>query len=179
LRHRPRDVRERRAARLPQRPRRFRAGLTATATRLQQSLLCVAFLATGCAALTGPDWTAIGQEAAQLRAGCESQFASGAIKTHLATEQCANPPIHNLYAQAGLPDMDVLDAYFARRESTAEQWDRRAIAPEEARAQFAQEAADMNSQLQNRAANRAVGAAAMRSTMPVFCTRNGPMLICQ
>ena len=75
--------------------------------------------------------------------------------------------------------MDVLDAYFARRESTAEQWDRRAIAPEEARAQFAQEAADMNSQLQNRAANRAVGAAAMRSTMPVFCTRNGQMLICQ
>ena len=91
--------------------------------------------------------------------------------------QSADP--RDLYAQNGFPDLDVLDAYLARRESTAEQWDRRAIAPEEARAQFAQEIADLNSQLQNRAANRAVGAAAIRSTMPMFCTPGGGVLICQ
>jgi len=142
--------------------------------------LCIlAALLSGCAALTGPDWQAISQQSAQLRAGCESQFAAGTIKTHLATEQCANAPIRNLYASNGWPDMDVLDAFLARREAIADQWDRHAITEAEARADFAQAAADQNTQLQSRAASRAVGAAAIRSTMPVFCTHNGPMLICQ
>jgi hypothetical protein len=153
----------------------------ATARRATRSILfaLLALLGAGCAALQGPDWLAISQQSAQLRAGCESQFTAGTIKTHLATEQCANPPIRDLYAQNGWPDMDLLEAYLARRESIAEQWDRKAITPEEARAQFAQAAADQNTQLQTRAANRAVGAAAIRSTMPVFCTRSGPTMICQ
>jgi hypothetical protein len=153
----------------------------AATRRLTQSLLFVllALLGTGCAALNGPDWQAISQQSAQIRAGCESQFAGGTIKTHFATEQCANPPIHALYAQNSWPDMDLLEAYFARRESIAEQWDRKAITAEEARAEFAQAAAEQNTQLQTRAANRAVGAAAFRSNQPLFCTRSGPTMICQ
>lgn len=153
--------------------------MNTTARRTSRLLLLVTLLLAGCASLAGPDWLAISQQSAQIRATCESQFTAGTIKTHLATEQCANTPISNLYAQAGWPDMDVLVAYLARRESIAEQWDRRAISPEEARAQFAQAVADQNSQLQNRAANRAVSAAAARASMPMFCTRNGPTLICQ
>jgi hypothetical protein len=129
--------------------------------------------------LTGPDWTAIGQQSAQIRAGCESQFTAGTIKTHLATEQCASAPVSNLYASNGWPDMDVLEAYLARREAIAEQWDRHAISDQEARADFAQAAVEQNTQLQARAANRAMGAAAARTSMPMFCTRNGPTLICQ
>jgi len=132
----------------------------------------------GCAAW--PDWNAVAQQAVQLRAGCESQYTGGQIKTHLAAEQCANPSIHNLYGAAGWPDMDVLDAYLARRESIAEQWDRKAITPEEARAQFAQAFADENTTLEHRTADRATTAAALSPPYPMFCTHvvRGTM-ICQ
>ncbi len=75
--------------------------------------------------------------------------------------------------------MDVLEAYLARREAIADQWDRHVIGEPEARADFAQAAVEQNTQLQARAANRAMGAAAARASMPMFCTRNGPTLICQ
>ena len=140
--------------------------------------LAATMLLGGCA--VGPDWAAIAQQADQLRAGCESQHAAGAIKTALATEQCANPPIHNLYASAGYPDLDVLDAYFAKREAIAAQLDRHAIAPEDAKAEFAQALVDRNTALQQRVTNRAQGFAAMNSTMPVFCNRIGHgAMICQ
>lgn len=138
------------------------------------ALIATLLLAAGCA--PGPDWAAIGQQAAQLRAGCESQYKSGVIKTALATEQCANPPIRDLYASAGFPDMDVIDAYFARREAIAAQIDRKAIAPEEARADFAQALVDENTALQQRAASRAMVDAA---TAPMLCDRlGGPTMIC-
>jgi hypothetical protein len=141
-------------------------------------LIATVLLLGGCA--VGPDWAAIAQQAAQLRAGCESQYTAGTIKTALATEQCADPPIHNLYASAGYPDLDVLDAYFAKREAIAAQLDRHAIAPEEARAEFAQALVDQNTALQQRATNRAVGFAAINSTMPVYCNRVGHgSMICQ
>jgi hypothetical protein len=147
--------------------------------RRAKSLFVLVFALSGCAALTGPDWRAISQQSEQIRAGCESQFGAGIIKTHLATEQCSSAPIRDLYASNGWPDMDVLDAYLAHREAIAEQWDRRAISDQQARAQLAQAVADQNTQLQYRAANRAMGAAAARASMPVFCTRNGPTIICQ
>jgi hypothetical protein len=138
------------------------------------ALIATVFLASGCA--PGPDWTAIAQQAAQLRAGCESQYKSGVIKTALATEQCANPPIRDLYASAGFPDIDVIDAYFARREAIAAQIDRKAIPPEEARAEFAQALVDENTALQQRAASRAMVDAA---STPMFCNRlGGPTMIC-
>ncbi|HLI22725.1 MAG TPA: hypothetical protein VKV32_16505 [Stellaceae bacterium] len=138
------------------------------------ALIASAAALGGCA--TGPDWAAIGQQAGQLRAGCESQYKSGIIKTALATEQCANGPIRDLYARAGFLDMDVLDAYFARREAIAAQIDRKAIPPEEARAEFAQALVDENTALQQRAASRAMSYAA---STPMFCDRLDRMtMIC-
>ncbi|MGH7032984.1 MAG: hypothetical protein ACREFL_04570 [Stellaceae bacterium] len=130
----------------------------------------------GCATT---NWPAISQQATSLRAGCESQLTSGALKTHLAAERCANPAILDLYAKAGWPDMDILEAYLAKREAVADQWDRRAITPEQARAELAQANVDQNSELQQRATNRAAGTAALRANMPVICTRRGPTLVCQ
>src|ERR1700722_17398226 len=91
------------------------------------SVIAALALLGGCVAR--PDWAAINQQAQQIRAACESQHAAGTIKTSFATEQCANGSIRNLYVSAGFPDMDVLDAYFARREAIAAQEDRHAIPP--------------------------------------------------
>jgi hypothetical protein len=138
---------------------------------LSRSFAIAALIATSLAAnacALGPDWAAISQQAEQLRAGCESQYKSGVIKTAVVTEQCANPPIRDLYARAGFPDMDVLDAYFARREAIAAQVDRKAIPPEEVRAEFAQALVDENTALQQRAASRAMAYAA---STPMFCNR--------
>ncbi len=130
--------------------------------------------------MSGPDWAAIGQQAANLRAGCESQFDSGVIRTHLAAERCANPPILDLYAKAGWPDIDVLNAYLAKREAIAAQWDHNAIGPEQARAEMAQALVDQNSEIQHRVADRATASAALRATMPVICTHVARgMTICQ
>ena len=142
-----------------------------------KSLLLAALVTAGCAA--GPDWAAIGQQAQNLNAGCEGQFGTGTIKTHLGVEQCANPPIRDLYGKAGWPDMDVLDAYLARREAIAAAWDRKVISDEEARAQFAEAAVAQNSELQHRYADRAVSTAAWRSSFPLMCSRTGPGFICQ
>jgi hypothetical protein len=132
---------------------------------------------TGCA--IGPDWNALNQQAAQIRAACDSQHAAGTIKTALATEQCANPQIHNLYAGAHFTDLDVIDAYLAKREAVAAQEDRKAIGPEDARAQLAQALVDQNSTLQQRLANRATTYAAAYSTLPTVCNHIGPgTLIC-
>lgn len=121
-------------------------------------------LLTACA--PEPDWRVIAQQAAQIHATCESQHADST----LAVEQCANGQIGNLYASAGFPDMDVLDAYLAKREAIAAQKDRRAISAEDARADFAQALAEENTLLQQRAVGRSQLAA---STSPFFCDRIG------
>jgi hypothetical protein len=121
-------------------------------------------LLSGCAA--GPDWDAIPQQATQIRSACETQHPESA----LAAEQCANGPIRNLYASAGFPDMDVIDAYLAQREAIASELDRHAISPEVARAQYAQALAQENTFLQQRIASRAQTIAA---TAPMFCNRIG------
>jgi hypothetical protein len=149
------------------RPHRHRAILVAAAG--------IALLTAGCA--LGPDWNAIGQQAAQIRAGCEAQRTAGTIRGAVAAERCADGPIHDLYASAGYPDLDVLDAYLARRESIAASQDRNVISPEEARAQYAQAIADENTALQQRAASRSVSTAA---NMPMFCNRlSRSTMICQ
>jgi hypothetical protein len=129
-------------------------------------------LLNACAPPT-PDWHAIGQQAVQIHATCESQHPDSA----LAAEQCANPQIGNLYAGAGFPDMDVLDAYLTKREAIAARKDRRIISAEDARADFAQALAEENTLLQQRAASRAQLAA---STMPFFCSHiDSHSMICQ
>jgi hypothetical protein len=140
------------------------------------AVFCALGLA-GCVA--GPNWDSINQQAIQLRTGCEAQHSAGTIPTHLATEQCANGPIRNLYVTAKFNDTDVLDAYLARREAIAAQLDRKAVPPEEARAQWAQAQVEMNSEIQRRRSNRAVGAAAAYATFPTICNRVGPgTMIC-
>jgi hypothetical protein len=84
--------------------------------------------------------------------------------------------IGNLYASAGFPDMDVIDAYLAKREAIAARKDRHIISIEDARADFAQALAEENTLLQ-RAANRAILSA---STMPYFCNRiDSHSMICE
>jgi hypothetical protein len=113
-----------------------------------------------------PDWRAIAQQSMQIHAACGSQHPDSA----LATEQCANPQIENLYTSNGFPDMDVVDAYLAKREAIAAQKDRHLISAEDARAAFAQALAEENTFLQQRAASRAQFTAA---TTPFFCDRVG------
>jgi hypothetical protein len=98
--------------------------------------------------------------------GCGAQHPGSA----LAAEECANGPIRNLYASAGYPDMDVLDAYLAQREAIAARQDGHGISPQEARAEYAQALAQENTLLQQRVASRAQLSAA---TMPRFCDRVG------
>lgn len=128
--------------------------------------LAASFLLLLGACAPEPDWRAIAQQAAQIHATCESQHPESA----LATEQCANSQISNLYASAGFPDMDVLEAYLTRREAIAARKDRHAISAEDARAEFAQALADENTALQQRAASRAL---LVGSTRPFFCDRLG------
>lgn len=141
-----------------------------TSGRRCQSPLFAALGATSLLLLAActppPDWRAIAQQSMQIHAACESQHPDSA----LAAEQCANGQISNLYTSAGFPDMDVVDAYLAKREAIAAKKDRHLISAEDARADFAQALADENTLLQQRAASRAQLAAA---TSPVFCDRVG------
>jgi hypothetical protein len=146
-------------------------------SRLAYSILVIVILVSACAP-AGPNWAAIKQQADSIRAQCESQFASGVIKTYLATEQCANPSIKNLYASAGLRDMDILNALLAKREAYAAQLDRKSISYQDERALIATAIADANSQVQQRSTNRAVTGAAIMSTMPVTCTTIGYTTTC-
>ena len=137
----------------------FRLPLPTTLSAL--SLLLLA----GCSA--GPqDWSAIAQQAAQIRSGCESRRAAGT--TALGTEQCANPAIHKLYADAGYPDLDIIDAYLAKREAIAAQEDQGGLIPPQAAAAFARADADKNATLAQRASDRAVSSAA---PTPIYCSR--------
>jgi hypothetical protein len=113
-----------------------------------------------------PDWHAVAKQSEQIHAICETQHPDSA----LATEQCANSQIGNLYKSVGFPDMDVIDAYLAKREAIAARKDRKIISTEDARADFAQALAEENTLLQQRAASRAQLNAA---SSPFFCDRVG------
>jgi hypothetical protein len=136
--------------------------------------LSAGFLVLLLGACTAPvDWRAIAQQSMQIHTSCESQHPESA----LATEQCANSQIENLYAANGFPDMDVVDAYLAKREAIAARKDRHLISAEDARADFAQALAEENTFLQQRAASRAQITAA---TTPLFCDRVGfHSMVCQ
>ena len=100
--------------------------------------LCVAASVSLLAACAAPHWTKIDQQAFTIRAACERQHINGLIPTALATEQCANGSIHQLYAEAHYPQMDVLDQYLARREAIANAVDRQTLAPADAHVKLAE-----------------------------------------
>ncbi|HEX3969837.1 MAG TPA: hypothetical protein VHX19_00860 [Stellaceae bacterium] len=90
------------------------------------------------AACAAPNWTMVDQQAFTIRAACERQHNNGLIPTELDTERCANATIHQLYADAHYPQMDVLDKYLARREAIANAIDRKTIAPSDAPVKLAE-----------------------------------------
>jgi hypothetical protein len=100
------------------------------------------------AACAAPNWTALDQQAFTIRAACERQHQGGMISSALGTERCANGSIHELYASAGYPQMDVLDRYLARREAIAAAVDRHAIPPADAHLRLAEAQTEQVSALQ-------------------------------
>jgi hypothetical protein len=142
---------------------RHRIASAAAALPLTASLL----LLCGCAA---PNWTALDQQAWTIRAACERQHRGGMISTALGTERCANGSIHELYASAGYPQMDVLDRYLARREAITAAVDRHAIAPGDAPAKLAEAQTEQVSALQQRGLDPAVFNTAPYPVKPV-CER--------
>ncbi|HXQ50748.1 MAG TPA: hypothetical protein VN802_06615 [Stellaceae bacterium] len=113
------------------------------------------------------DWNAVAQQAEAIRTYCEKQFLSGVLGSELATEQCANPAIRSLYAGAEFRDIDILDAYLAKREALAAQLDRKAISPEDEMVLISNAKTEAYSAIQQRANARAVAPAAVMSTMPL------------
>jgi hypothetical protein len=137
-------------------------------------LVVVAVLISACAS-PGLEWAA---KTHAIRAQCEDQFLSGTLKTHLATEQCANSAIRDMAVAAQVQDIDILDAYLAKREMYAAQLDTKVITAEEEKALIATARMESNSELQRRTNGRIGAAAAMMSTMPVTCTTIGVSTTC-
>ncbi|HEV8015661.1 MAG TPA: hypothetical protein VGP48_09010 [Stellaceae bacterium] len=108
------------------------------------------------AACAAPNWSAIDQQAFTIRAACERQHQGGMISSALGTERCANGSIHELYASAGYPQMDVLDRYLARREAIAAAVDRHAIPPADAHLRLAEARTEQVSALQQHGLDPAV-----------------------
>jgi hypothetical protein len=106
--------------------------------------LLLPFLA-GCAA--PPDWTKVDQQAFTIRAACERQHEGGTIATNLATEQCANDRILELYTEERYPRLDVLATYLQQREAIAAAVDRHAIPPADAHMKLAEAQTEQNAAL--------------------------------
>jgi hypothetical protein len=150
------------------RPKRARKRVTAIAA------ICCAVSA--CAA-PGPDWAALRNQANEVRAQCA---AAESRNGHLAGERCAAPKVHDIYAKAGVADIDLLDAYQAKREAIAEREDVGQITETEANAEIAQARADGISALQARVNERTRTTAAILSATPtpMTCTTFGVTTTC-
>lgn len=150
------------------RPKRARKQVTAIAA------ICCAVSA--CAA-PGPDWAALRNQANEVRAQCA---AAESRNGHLAGERCAAPKVHDIYAKAGVADIDLLDAYQAKREAIAEREDVGQITETEANAEIAQARADGISALQARVNERTRTTAAILSATPtpMTCTTFGVTTTC-
>lgn len=118
--------------------------------RLSQHLAIISAallpLLGGCA--VAPDWTKVGQQAYTIRAACERQHEDGLIASARGTEICANDRIHQLYADAGYPQMDVLALYLQQREAVAAAVDRGTITAADAHVRLAEAQTLQNTALQ-------------------------------
>lgn len=92
----------------------------------------------------------------------------------------AQPKVHDIYARAGVGDIDLLDAYQAKREAIAEREDVGQITETEANAEVAQARADGISVLQARVNERTRTTAAILSATPtsMTCTTFGVTTTC-
>jgi hypothetical protein len=152
-------------------------------TKVRSSLLAllgsIALLLTmvGCAP-SGTDWGAIARRAELTRKSCEAELANGNFKTRLAVERCANRTIRAEYAAFGFRDIDLIDAYFAKREAVAARLDSGTTTDLEARAEIASARSAEISEMESRQNGRTAAAAAILSTMPVTCTTFGAVTTC-
>jgi hypothetical protein len=137
------------------------------------TLIAVVAAVIGCVP-AGPDWATLRQVVDMKRAQCAADHP----QSHLAIEHCTSKYAHEVYAAAGVRDMDLLDAYGAQREVIAERLDHGQISETEANAEIATTRALINSEMQQRAASRAATTAAILSTMPVTCTTFGATTTC-
>jgi hypothetical protein len=131
-------------------------------------------LLSGCA--TPPDWGAVKVKADGVRATCESWYAR---EGRLAVERCADGPIRELYVEAGLRDMDILDAYWAQRQAIAERQDAGQISALTADAEMAQARAAADSAAQARRSGRAAITLALAPAVPpVTCSTYRTVTTC-
>ncbi len=141
------------------------------------AITAICCAASACAAAPGPDWAALRNQANEVRAQCAAAQAGNG---HLAVERCADPKVHDIYARGGVGDIDLLDAYQAKREVIAEREDNRQITETEANAEIAQARTDGISALQARLNERARTSAAILSATPppMTCTTFGATTTC-
>ena len=91
------------------------------------------------------------------------------------------PKVHDIYAKAGVADIDLLDAYQAKREAIAEREDVGQITETEANAEIAQARADGISALQARVNERTrtrTAAILSATPTPMTCTTFGVTTTC-
>jgi hypothetical protein len=138
------------------------------------AICCTA--ASACAA-PGPDWVALANQANEVRAQCAAAESGNG---HLAVERCAAPKVHDIYAKGDAADIDLLDAYQAKREAIAEREDGGQITETEAKAEIAQARADGISALRARFNERARTTASILSATPtpMTCTTFGVTTTC-
>jgi dTDP-4-amino-4,6-dideoxygalactose transaminase len=116
--------------------------------------------------------------AAAIRSDCDRQYESGLLPTATAAEKCANPKIDSIFIAAGSRDLDVIEAYLAKREAIAARLDHKLISAEDAKAEMAVARVEQNSEMERRSNGRAAANAALRSTMPVTCNTFGTTTTC-
>lgn len=83
-----------------------------------------------------------------------------------------------MFASARVPDLDLYEESWAKREAIAARWDSGAITATEARAEIASARSAGISEQQRRQNGRAAATAAILSTMPVTCTTFGTVTTC-
>jgi hypothetical protein len=116
-------------------------------------------------------------QANEVRAQCAAAESGNG---HLAVERCAAPKVHDIYASAGVRDIDLLDTYQAKREVIAEREDAGQITETAANAEIAQARTDGISALQARINERTRTTAAILSATPppMTCTTFGATTTC-
>jgi hypothetical protein len=122
----------------------------------------VLVLLSGCAT-PHPDWGAVKVQADGVRATCERWYARVGRFT---VERCATGSIRLLYVEAGLPDMDILDAYWAQRQAIAARQDAGQISALAADAEMAQARAVADSEAEARGSERAAMVLALAPAVP-------------
>lgn len=116
------------------------------------------------------------QQTRTIRTQCETRHLSGDLKTYVAVEQCANPPILAIYRAEHFPHVDVIENAQAQRLAVAEQRDRGELTDIQAAARLSDIRLQQRLVMERRDAaddaNALAAAALIQSTIPkpMTCT---------